>query len=292
MKNSWQSVGKIHFREVTKTKLQLHYAVQFIAAAAAALIEPQPDESHLGLQWSAELNAFVGKVIETTIPFQVALDSVNLTLLIIDEQGYKILAFPLVGKTMVEGLEWLKKSLNQLGAKVDQLQFPAYMSDFPPHQLAEGGTFDLSEEAVCRELTAYYANTNILFEQIVQANRNAYPIQISSHHLNIATSIALPTVNYQEEMAYISLGMSPGDGNYDEPYWYVTLWPYPDINNLPPLKGNGFWHTKGWVGAILIGSQLLDYFKAEVQQAQVKVFFSSALQASRFLLTTESNNLL
>ena len=43
---AWQTTGKINPTELTDSRVQLHYAIQFIAAAVAALAEPLPDYSH------------------------------------------------------------------------------------------------------------------------------------------------------------------------------------------------------------------------------------------------------
>jgi hypothetical protein len=50
--------------------------------------------------------------------------------------------------------------------------------------------------------------------------------------------------------------MSPGDGSYSQPYFYVSPWPYPDVSTLPPLV-LGHWHTEGWVGAVLTAEEIL-----------------------------------
>ena len=81
----------------------------------------------------------------------------------------------------------------------------------------------------------------------------------------------------------VGIGLSPGDINYDEPYWYVSPYPYPETENLPPLDGNGFWHTQQWVGAVLRASHWSQNGTA-AQQEQVRSFLHSALQAGKSLL--------
>jgi hypothetical protein len=63
-----------------------------------------------------------------------------------------------------------------------------------------------------------------------------------------------------EEARSIGIGLSPGDGEYDEPYFYISPWPTPDIQKriLPDVPA-GKWHTEGWVGALLLASDFISY---------------------------------
>jgi hypothetical protein len=56
----------------------------------------------------------------------------------------------------------------------------------------------------------------------------------------------------------IGAGLSPGDATVNEPYFYVTLWPCPNVNELPGLR-IGHWNTQGWTGAVLIAEELLTH---------------------------------
>jgi len=82
----------------------------------------------------------------------------------------------------------------------------------------------------------------------------------------------------------IGIGLSPGDGSYDEPYWYVTPWPYPESVTRPPLA-KGHWHSEGFVAAILTGTELLESSHAAPQADVVDAFLDSAISVGRKLLT-------
>lgn len=286
MSHSWQQVGKIKPTELTETRLQLHYAIQFIAAVGSALAEPKPDYSHTSLEWHPELNLFVGEIIQTEKPFQVALDSVNLISIILDAKGHQLTTLPLNQKTLEEGLGWLQGEISQLGADAEKVTFLSYPpDDFPDHEIAHGAAFDASQISGRKELTYYYANNYLLLQEIVTSAEGTSPIHTWPHHFDMATLISLPGTKNGEPMS-IGIGLSPGDKTYDEPYWYVSPYPYPNIDSLPELAGGGFWHTEHWVGGVLKASQLSDSKTAETQQSQVKAFLDSALQASQVLLGT------
>ncbi|HEY9606145.1 MAG TPA: hypothetical protein V6C85_31350 [Allocoleopsis sp.] len=294
MNNRWQTIGNIKPQELMEGRLQLHYAIQFIAATGSALAEPLPDYSHTSLEWNPELEVLTGALIRAKTPFRVALEPISLTLMILDEQSDTIAAFPLHQKTMTEGLNWLKEQIFQLGADSDKVSFLSYPpDDFPDYAVARGVAFDASDESARKELMNYYANTHQVLQEIIAKTDEASSIHIWPHHFDIATLLFLPGIKHGEPIT-VGIGLSPGDINYDEPYWYVSPYPYPDTKNLPALNGNGFWHTQHWVGAVLTASRLAistggdaDTKVAEMQQPQLKGFLNSAIQESIALLKAE-----
>lgn len=286
---SYITVEKINSQELTESRLQLHYAVQYIAATGAALLEPLPDHSHTSMAWNPILEAFVGSTIRATQPFQIALDPVSLTLILIDRQNDTIVSLPLHGKTMLEGLDWLQQEISKLGADASKIVFLDYPpDDFPEHSLAHGAFFDARQELALRELTDYYIIAHQLLQMIVTTTENASAIHIWPHHFDIATLITLPGTKNGNPLT-VGVGLSPGDTSYQEPYWYVSPYPYPDPANLPILKGQAFWHTQHWVGAVLRASQFTENANAQTQQQQVATFLHSALKASITLLKSKSS---
>jgi hypothetical protein len=283
----WQTIAKIPPHELVESRLQLHYAIQFIAATGAALAEPLADYSHTSLAWQPDLEVFAGSVIQAPQPFQVALDPVSLTLILLDQHSETIDSFPLPGKTMAAGLNWLQQELARLGVDASKIVFLDYPpDDFPDHPLAHGATFDASQAGALRELTDYYANTQLLFQAIIATTEDATAPHIWPHHFDMATLITLPGTKNGSPLT-VGVGLSPGDTSYHEPYWYVSPYPYPDAASLPALDSHGFWHTQHWVGAVLLASRLTETVSAEAQQQQVEAFLQTALSASIALLKSE-----
>jgi hypothetical protein len=108
-------------QDLTEGRLQLHYAIQLIAATGATLAEPQPDYSHTSLNWSPDLRLFVGTTIAADQPFKVAIDPVALTVLILDETSTKQAELALHQQTLTEGFNWLKGEVAQRGADADKV---------------------------------------------------------------------------------------------------------------------------------------------------------------------------
>jgi hypothetical protein len=275
--------GKIKPQDLTESRLQLHYAIQFIAATGAALAEPLPDYSHISLDWNPNLAVFLGAPIRAATPFRVALNPVTLTSLLLNSKQEAIATFPLQQKTLAEGMSWHQREISKLGADASKIKFLVYPpDDFPDHPLAHGAAFDNREESGRQELTDYYAHTHQLLQELVDAIEDASPIHIWPHHFDMAVLIMLAGKKGGEPMT-IGIGMSPGDKSYSEPYWYVSPYPYPNTAHLPSLAGHGFWHTKDWVGAVLTASTLAQD-SAAAQEEQVRTFLQSALDVSAALL--------
>lgn len=265
---------------LTDSRIQLHYAIQFMAATGMALLEPQPDGSQMTLDWSADLKGFVGQRISGVHPCYLTLEPVSLTSLILDVQQQEIASLPLIGKTMDAALDWHNAELTKLGIDTDKVAFLSYPDDFPDQPLAHSAQFESGDEAGRKTLAAYFAVTRPLLQSIVTNQAGASPIHIWPHHFDLATLITLAREG--EAAQTIGVGFSPGDGSYDQPYWYVTPWPYPDKAALPSLAA-GMWHTEGWIGAILLANELSEPTSTTTQQT-VKAFLENAVSACHKLL--------
>ena len=272
------SVGLCPSRRVSR--IQLHYAIQFIAASGMALGKPQPDGSQMALDWSPEITGFIGQEITGVRSFYLALEPTTLTSHILDQQQQAIASLPLHGKTMASALAWHHAELTKLGVDADKIAFLEYPDDFPDHPLAHGAVFDASDEANRSAVAAYFAHTRPLLQDIVNARSVASPLRIWPHHFDMATLITLTGTG--EAARTIGVGLSPGDRSDDQPYWYVTPWPSPSEEQLPALSG-GNWHTEGWIGAILTAAEVGDPTLDTTQQA-IKAFLEEAVSVCYDLL--------
>ncbi|MGB8702183.1 MAG: hypothetical protein WCD18_22430 [Thermosynechococcaceae cyanobacterium] len=263
--------------------MQLHYAIQSIAAVGAALAEPLPDGSHVSLSWNPTLEVFMGAPIRAETPFRVVLDPISLTAGLINQHNRIFASQSLHRKTLTEALDWHKSELTRLGVNTSGIQLLTYPPDFPDHPLGHGDRFDTHQHIAERwELTLYYANTFHFLQEAIAEAADATPIHIWPHHFDMATLLYLPGQRNGEPIT-IGIGLSPGDTSYAEPYWYVSPYPYPSTAQLPELDGNGLWHTQDWVGAVLTTSNLVAD-SSQAQQEQIQSFLESARLAAQSLL--------
>ncbi|WP_218082484.1 hypothetical protein [Anthocerotibacter panamensis] len=256
---------------LTAARYQLHAAGQLVTAVGYSLLAPEADDSHTSLVWDGAY--FSGRLILAAVPFRAGLEPITLTLLLLDEAGKTLASLPLVDRTLAEGLAWLKQAITQLagtGARVALGECPPALLG---HALAEGVPFIGVKPPVRQELVRYFTNTDLLLQAIATTGS---PVLVWPHNFDIAVLISL-----DGGAKTIGVGLSPGDTSYNQPYWYITAWPYPPPP-LPILAGQGFWHTEGWVGAVLTASQLAcEPFQ---QEEQVRSFIDSAVGAAKSLL--------
>jgi hypothetical protein len=261
--------------QLAEARVQLHYAIQPLAAISNALA----DSSNKGLFWDDQLG-FITRAIISIKSYRLALDPIALTLNFVTDRDQVISAFALSDRTLTEAFNWMKAIVSGLGGAADLITPISYPpNDFPDSDLASGAAFQLLN--LTSDLAEYFVIADRILQNIVQQEPMASNVRIWPHHFDIATLISIPdAINGQEKS--VGVGLSSGDGSYNEPYWYVTPYPYPeDRSNLPILDGDGIWHTEGWVGAILTASQFGEP-KASIDR--VNTFLKSAIAGCKELL--------
>jgi hypothetical protein len=170
------------------------------------------------------------------------------------------------GLTIAEASKWIAG----FGIDAEALSRPIHF-ELEDHPLLHGAKFVVrSHEQAFMELASAYAQPSALLEEF-RAAHNSSPVRCWPHHFDIATL-------FSKSDGTVGIGMSPGDGSYREPYYYVSPWPPPPADGLPALGPHGTWHLEGWVGAVLRWEEL----DGQPDRASVvRSFVSSAFQALR-----------
>ena len=225
-------------------RVQLHWALQVLARFGDVHVPARADFSHSALLWDPERRRFQTEIDPGGR--RLAFDPVAFS--------YRLLAgnageasFALGGATLDEALTWLS-SLPGESATLEVGE-----PDIPAHLVGSGGRFD-PDGTDLGSLAARFHEAHQALTAVRQARPDASPVRCWPHHLDIAVLIALDGPDADSETARsVGAGMTPGDGTYPEPYWYVTPWPYPEARDLPALPSGAAWHTDGWIGAVLRG---------------------------------------
>ncbi len=273
---SWKSLGSVLPETLSEARLELHWATQLVSAVGTSLSPPQPDFSHTNCGWLKGLGVLAGRPVgEDALRAALVLEGLELVLL---DGNLERASLSLAGHTLEEGRVWLA---GKLGVPSDQLRLPEH--DMPAHPVGDGGVFSEARADGRIELAAWFANATRLIEELVAGDPAASPVRCWPHHFDVGSLIALDADAEPEEARSIGVGFSPGDGSYDQPYFYVNPWPYPDTAALPALEAGVEWHTTGWTGAVLTADRLISA-PPEDQQAHASRALKSAIAASRTLL--------
>jgi hypothetical protein len=266
-------------------RLELHWAAQLVSSVGTTLALPQPDFGHTTLEWIGAVGWLAGKPVNHPSPFRVALNVERLTLAFLDDAGVGSDEFPLAGKTYAEAESWLAEAIQK---KLELPDLPVLKTaeyDIPKHPVAAGAPFAFETPEAFAELSRWFANSATVLEKLRLSEGNASAVRCWPHHFDIAVLISLNPSNIEAGGGpSIGIGMSPGDGSYAEPYFYVSPWPYPSNFEPVPLAGGGHWHQAEWVGAVLTASDLEILETGAHQEVITGAFFDSALVQCRQIL--------
>ncbi|MBW2686630.1 MAG: hypothetical protein JRE19_12050 [Deltaproteobacteria bacterium] len=174
----------------------------------------------------------------------------GLELLVLDG-GRERSSMQLAGHTLQQALAWLGE---EIAGDESAISLPVH--EMPSHPVGEGGVFSDAGAQPRTELAAWFANAFSSIRGVVAGEPAASSVRCWPHHFDVASLMTLDAGVGAEEARSIGVGFSPGDGSYDQPYFYVTPWPYPDGEELPPLAAGAQWHRTGWTGAVWTGAVL------------------------------------
>ena len=256
---SWKTLGAAYPGELTPERIQLHWAAQLVSAPGTSLLPAEADYAHTNLGWDSELSVLVGRNAGAQ-SLQAALVFEGLELLVLDG-GRERSSMRLAGHTLQQALAWLGE---EIAGDESAISLPVH--EMPSHAVGDGGVFSDAGTQARTELAAWFANAFASIREAVANEPAASPVRCWPHHFDVASLMTLDSAVGAEEARSIGVGFSPGDGSYDQPYFYVTPWPYPDTEDLPPLAVGAHWHRTGWTGAVLTAERLISVPFTEQQR--------------------------
>jgi hypothetical protein len=276
MSAQWRPIGQVDLAALREARAQAHQAVQWLAKAAYAYIPHQPDHSHSNLGWEDAFDGFATHPLAAGTRLGVGFSELSLALL--GETGNVRARFRLAGRTDADARNWLGNEMRGLGLDPRLLDTTELPFEIPKHAIADGASYSVQRTAEpLQELAAWFANADHslgrIAREVARADVMPSPVRCWPHHFDLATLITLADAGGKQGRS-VNLGLSPGDHYYDEPYYYISPWPYPDAANLPPLPPLGHWHTHEFTAAIAPASRIL---AATDRQADTERFLSAAV---------------
>jgi hypothetical protein len=251
-------LGAVTPDALANARIMAHNAAQITALAALANIKAKPDYSHTALHWDAANGGVQTNLMESSdgpLAIRVTLSPLAMWLV---RGGETVDTLDLNDTTEADCLAWLDAGLTERGLK------PASGVKHPfklPKDVVAIERFDTNGlDTGLQALSRWYDLANHLLLSFAAKHDDITPgpspLYCWPHHFDIATYVSFDAAG-GESARGIGAGMSPGDKNYGEPYFYINPWPHPDAGNLPQLPQPGHWHTEGFVGAVATASEIL-----------------------------------
>jgi hypothetical protein len=264
----WHPLIGVDEAGLSGARVQAHSAVQWLARAARAYIPAQPNDGHTNLGWSDGFRGFVTHALPDGA--RLGLKVTDLTLTVLEGAGAAIM-LPLDGCGDAQVRAWLGRHMAARGLD------PAALDDPSPYEvpaLANGAVYAAAGLAnLLRQLAAWYSNANAALGasrlDVIHQNLEAPPVRAWPHHFDLDTLVTIAPGRT------MGVGFSPGDDFYNEPYFYVSLYPGPDVGALPPLPAIGHWHATPFTAAIARARRIVE---AEDQKREVEAFLHAAVE--------------
>lgn len=270
-KSQWHEINGIDHKLLREARLQAHYGVQWLARAARAYIAPLPDDRHTNLGWHDELPGLATHPLP-----QGPVIGLNMLVLALDlwdgpgRTGAR--SIRLDGRRDADIRAWLGEGLAARGLDAQALDAPLPYQ-IPDHPLGHGAAYATGGLGkALAGLVAWYANANGILNEARQrfvARAAPPPVRCWPHHFDLHSLLTLDA-----PPRTIGLGFSPGDEYYDQPYFYVSAHPSPDVTALPSLSPIGHWHTHHFTAAVAVADRII---AAPDPQAATAAFVSAAI---------------
>lgn len=263
----WSPLSISDKEQLRTARLQLHQAAQLPAMFARSYLPTSEEDEHGALLWHPTLRGWCSQIVNgSKRAHQIGLDPALFALVHIQDGGEVFSPWPLHGKTMGDAIVWLKEQAVEAGLD------PEKLSTNIPYELEElPQKFERSNPDVFAEWAHYFDNAYHLLQPISAYHQGASIVRTWPHHFDMAVLIT----HDEDGSKFTGVGLSPGDGSYDRPYFYTSPWPYPE-GDLPALS-TGKWHTEGFTSAVL---PMEEFLNSENQQALVAAFVKETVEIS------------
>ena len=273
---SWQELNAGATSRLRDTRLQLHWAAQVVAWVGNTHLAARADDSHTNLGWDSHHLALSAHAVGEAPALKAALRLRDPALLLLDASG-ALDECRLEGRSLDELASWMEEALERQSRHVLRGQLERREYEMPGHGVADGDAFQ-PDAAAALELERWFSNADLALRSFAGPWTQASPVRCWPHHFDIATLVAFDPDEEPEKARSIGAGMTPGDADEPDPYWYVRPWPCPDPAALSALPA-GRWNTEGWLGAVLPAAELWAAGDGEAQHQILVEFLGAATRS-------------
>lgn len=272
----WREFSSVDFHQLGKTREQYHHAVQAVSLVGRRFL-PEGTAQRSTLVWVPGLFRLAGAWVTANSTFRSSIGFDSFSFFLVDEKINLLASLDLNDKTYLQGLLWLEEHIARQGLKLTNLQMKLPY-ELPAYPTASGAAFDVNPE-MALELGKYYHNSYISMRELKLKLQLDTSIITWPKDFDQALTFVIKDSGEPETSTRLALGMSPGDKNFDRPYFYVSTWPFVDVNECPSLSNGATWFSDEWTGAVLTADKLfgrnqkatLDQFYQEATDLLVKM---------------------
>lgn len=269
---TWIPLTIVDPGELKEARIQLHQAVQNVAAVGRKFLPDVAGDANAQLAWIPGLKRMAGKWVKGNTSFRSSLSLEEFKIYLVDQKVLTLSSFDCQESNLTQMMLWLEEQIGKLGLEARNLTLNLPY-ELPKETNATGSPFTLPSYRGAKELTKYYHNAYVTLREFKQQFENSGDINIWPHHFDMALDILLRDTGDRETNTQISIGLSPGDEQFESPYFYVNCWPHVDTQHLAQLDNNGLWISDEWTGAVLLSKHLQS---ADQQHEIVKAFYTEA----------------
>lgn len=225
---------------------ETHRAIQLVGSFPRNFLPYDPSDASASLIWNDQISGFETQEVKGI--------KVGFNLI---EQSILLLKDDTVNSTISTINETFELTFSTLSSELEKMGFEVKSFNYElPYELPRaitnrGNPFTRQDVHALKKLVELYSLTNSILSEVFKVVDEASDIRCWPHHYDLATLVTVEAHEDPEKAKSIGFGFSPGDGDYDEPYFYLTPWPYPSANDLYELTTPAFWNTDGWTGGVL-----------------------------------------
>ncbi len=264
-KPRWQDPGAILPESLTNTRVQVHYAVQWLARLARAALKSWPDDRQAALFWSTEINGLVTrKIVNDTTQFRLGL-SLEEAALVLFENDRPTQSWSVDGQKDRDLGEFVREVAAKMGVDINHRALTGplpYEDEMPAHALEARGTYAIKANAgALRELRLWTQNAfNILNEIHLDFGRVGLGPdlpKLSARNLTVLQRLQLQEGDPKQART-ILIGMNLGGLYFREPFFYVSRQPgLGSLVRLPLLPPPSGWNKTPIRGLVLRSSDIV-----------------------------------
>ncbi len=270
-------INQVFNSNLHEALLLQHQASQYVGMVGWYLLPQLDDQSNTNMRFVSGSEMLVGNPLSNGTSLGLHLS--NLELYLINENDPLSDPISLIGKSKLEVFEELKLRLENIGQDTSKLlNIPN--SPIPPHQLDEGGVFEIHNAEDFIENTRYRQNADFLITEISKEWEEASSVRVWPEHFDTGCIIPIAWKDQKTIIKSIGLGWAIPDEMIKEPYYYLNLWSENPVDDFLSLKAldAGQWSQAGWIGGTLTHTEIMKAKTSFEQSQMVLSFFRSGIE--------------